>query len=68
MKKIKLLAFAMGLSLMALYADRGAAAPPCEQQCQMNYQQCQQICSENPCFVSCDTNLQNCLSSCGTNG
>jgi hypothetical protein len=68
MRNLKLLVFGLGLSFLALQADRSAAAPSCEQQCQMDYQQCQQICSQNPCFVSCDTNLQNCLSSCGTNG
>jgi hypothetical protein len=64
MKKIKLLAFAMGLSLMALHADRGTAAPTCQKQCEDNYKQCQQTCSENPCIVSCDTALDSCLSSC----
>lgn len=64
MRKVKLLAFAMGLSLTALTASRGAADPSCQQQCQMDYTQCQQICSKNPCFVSCDTNLQNCLNNC----
>lgn len=68
MKNFKLLVFGLGLSFLALHADRSTAAPSCEQQCQMDYQQCQQICSKNPCFVSCDTNLQNCLSSCGSNG
>jgi len=64
MRKVKLLAFAMGLSLMALNAESGKADPSCQQQCQMSYVQCQQICSKNPCFVSCDTNLQNCLANC----
>lgn len=68
MRKIQLLGFAMGLSFMALHPYRAAAAPTCEQQCQMDYQQCQQICSQNPCFVSCDTTLQACLSNCGSNG
>jgi len=54
----------MGLSLMALNAESGKADPSCQQQCQMSYVQCQQICSKNPCFVSCDTNLQNCLANC----
>ena len=66
MRKIKLLTFAMGLSLVALTADRGMAEPSCEKQCQMNYVQCQQVCSKNPCFVSCDTTLQSCLSNCPT--
>ena len=66
MRKVKLLAFAMGLSLMALYPYRGAAAPTCEQQCQIDYERCQEICSQNPCFVSCDTNLRACLNGCST--
>jgi hypothetical protein len=64
MNKIKLLAFAMGLSLMALNAGRVAAEPTCQEQCQINYEQCQQVCSDNPCFISCDSQLQYCLSSC----
>jgi hypothetical protein len=64
MKRIKMLALAMGLSVMALSANRSAADPPCRVQCQQNYDQCQAICSQNPCFVSCDTTLQSCLSSC----
>lgn len=64
MRNLKLLVFGLGLSFLALNADRGAAAPTCEQQCQMDYVQCQQICSKNPCFVSCDTPLQSCLSNC----
>ena len=64
MRNVKLLAFAMGLSLMALTASRGTADPTCQQQCQMNYAQCQQTCSKNLCFVSCDTILQNCLANC----
>ena len=38
--------------------------PPCEVQCEQNYNQCQTICSQNPCIISCDTQYQNCLSSC----
>jgi len=64
MNKIKLLAFAMGLSLMALTAGRSAAEPTCQEQCQINYGQCQQVCSENPCLISCDSQLQYCLASC----
>ena len=64
MRKIKLLTFAMGLSLMALGASRGTADPSCQTQCQQNYAQCQQICNQNPCFVSCDTTLQSCLNNC----
>ena len=64
MKRMTLLAFAMGLSLMATQVKTSAADPPCQVQCQQNYNQCQTICSQNPCFVSCDTTLQSCLSSC----
>jgi len=64
MNKIKLLALAMGLSLMALTAGRGAAEPTCQEQCQISYEQCQEVCSQNPCFFSCDARLDYCLSQC----
>lgn len=64
MRKVKMLALAIGLSLMALHASRGAAASACEEQCNVNYQRCQQVCSVNDCIISCDTQLQACLSSC----
>ena len=64
MKRITTLAFAMGLSLMAAQVKTSAADPPCQVQCQQNYDQCQTICSQNPCIISCDTALQSCLSSC----
>ena len=64
MRNFKLLVFGLGLSFLALNAGRSTAAPTCQEQCQINYQHCQEVCSENPCFVSCDTTLQSCLSSC----
>jgi len=64
MRKIKLLTLAMGLSILALQADRSAADPTCEQQCQINNKDCQKICSENPCLISCDQQLQYCLDGC----
>jgi len=64
MKNAKRIAFALGLTLMALVANRGGAATTCEKQCNDNYEQCQQVCSENPCLISCDSQLQYCLSGC----
>ncbi|HEX4499374.1 MAG TPA: hypothetical protein VIE43_27120 [Thermoanaerobaculia bacterium] len=64
MKRITTLAFAMGLSLMAMNANRSTAVTPCQATCQSNFQQCQTTCSENPCLVSCNTQLQSCLASC----
>jgi hypothetical protein len=68
MKNFKLLVFGLGLSSLALHADRGAAASSCEQQCQINYERCQVTCSQNPCIISCDSQHQYCLDSCGSNG
>ena len=64
MKKIKLLTLAMGLSVLALQANRGAADTTCEAQCRANNLQCQVTCSQNPCLISCDQALQYCLDSC----
>jgi hypothetical protein len=64
MKKIKMLTLAMGLSLLALQADRGVADTTCEAQCRANNVQCQITCSQNPCLISCDQQLQYCLDSC----
>jgi hypothetical protein len=63
MKNAKRIAFALGLTL-ALQANRGGAATTCAKQCDDNYKQCQQVCSQNPCLISCDSQLQYCLSSC----
>jgi len=64
MKNAKRIAFALGLALMALQANRGGAATTCAKQCDNNYKQCQQVCSVNNCIISCDTQLQSCVSSC----
>lgn len=64
MKRMTLLAFAMGLSMMAMQVKTSAADPACQAQCQDNYRQCQVTCTENPCLISCDTQLQACLSGC----
>jgi len=65
MRKIKMLALAMGLAFTALQASNGAAAT-CEENCRAEYEQCQVICSKNPCLVSCDFGLRICLSNCGS--
>ena len=64
MRNFKLLALGLGLSFLALHADRGTAATTCEQQCWANYQQCQVVCSKNPCLISCEDQVQYCLNSC----
>jgi len=66
MRKIKMLALAMGLAFTALQASNGDAATACEQNCRAEYQQCQVICSKNPCLVSCDYGLRICLDNCGS--
>ena len=66
MKNLKLLVLGLGLSFLALHADRGTAATTCEQQCYINNQQCQITCSKNPCLISCDQQLQYCLDSCNS--
>ena len=66
MKNLKLLALALGLSFLALHADRGSATTTCEQQCHINDAQCRVICSKNPCFISCDDQLRFCLQGCGS--
>jgi hypothetical protein len=64
MKNARRTAFALGLTLMALQANRGGAATTCEKQCDDNYKQCQQVCSQSNCIISCDSQLQYCLSGC----
>ncbi|HTG33920.1 MAG TPA: hypothetical protein VLB76_13405 [Thermoanaerobaculia bacterium] len=64
MRKIKMLTLAMGLSLLALAADRSGAETTCEQQCRINDRQCQIICSKNPCLISCADQLRFCLDGC----
>jgi hypothetical protein len=66
MRKIKMLALAMGLSLVALHADRSGATTTCEQQCYAGQPQCQIICSKHPCLISCADQLQFCLNGCGS--
>jgi len=65
MRKIKMLTLAMGLSLLALAADRSGAATTCEQQCYAGQAQCQSICNKNPCLISCEDQLRFCLQGCG---
>jgi hypothetical protein len=67
MRKIKMLALAMGLAVAAMMqANTGAAATTCEQRCLEQYRQCQIICSKNPCIVSCEYNYNICLNNCGS--
>ncbi|HEX9943514.1 MAG TPA: hypothetical protein VGG03_15990 [Thermoanaerobaculia bacterium] len=66
MRKIKMMALAMGLGFTAMYASNGSAATQCEIDCRRQYNQCQVICSKNPCLVSCEYNLQICLDNCGS--
>jgi len=65
MRKIKMLALAMGLAFTALQASSSAAIT-CEENCRVEYRRCQVICSKNPCLVSCEFGLQNCLNNCGS--
>jgi hypothetical protein len=66
MKRITMLALALGISILGLQTRTSAADPSCATQCNNNYKQCQKVCSVNPCIVSCDTSLQSCMSSCPT--
>ena len=67
MRKMKLMALAMGLSFLALHAGDSAAAT-CEEDCQAGYRRCLVICSKNPCLISCEDQLQYCLAGCGGGG
>ena len=64
MRKIKMLAFALGLTALAFTANSGAAAT-CEQQCYADQPACKRICSKNPCLISCEDQLCYCLQGCG---
>lgn len=65
--KIRIMALALGLGITAMMqADNSAAAPSCEQQCRIEYEQCQVFCSKNPCFAACETTYSICLDNCGT--
>jgi hypothetical protein len=64
MRKVKLMALAMGLSFLALHAS-DSAATTCEQDCRAGYQRCLVICSKNPCLISCEDQLRFCLAGCG---
>ena len=67
MRKIKMMALAMGLAVAALMqANTGAAATTCEDRCFEQYRQCRIICSKNPCIVSCEYNYNVCLNNCGS--
>jgi hypothetical protein len=68
MRKIKMLALAMGLAFTALQATSSSAnsIPTCELRCRAEYNQCQEICSKTPCLVSCEFGLRICLNNCGS--
>jgi hypothetical protein len=67
MRKIKMLALAMGLSFLALQTGKSEAVQTtCQDDCYRGYRQCQIICSKNPCLVSCEFNLNRCLNNCGS--
>jgi hypothetical protein len=68
MRKIKMLALAMGLAFTALQAGSSSAneIPTCQLRCRAEYEQCQVICSKTPCLVSCDFGLRICLNNCGS--
>lgn len=64
--KIRMIALALGLSATAMMqAGTSSAATSCEKQCQLDYEQCLVVCSENPCFVSCDVVYNACIENCG---
>lgn len=65
--KIKMVALALGLGVTAMMqAGNSNAAPSCEKQCQIEYEQCKVFCSKNPCFVACETTYEICLNDCGS--
>lgn len=64
MRKIKMLAFTLGLTALAFTANSGSATT-CAQQCYNDYPVCQRICSKNPCLISCEDQLCYCLQGCG---
>jgi hypothetical protein len=65
MRKIKMLALAMGLAFIAMQTTNSAASTTCEDRCYKEYRECQVFCSKTPCFVPCEIPLQSCLSNCG---
>ena len=67
MRKIKMLALALGLSVLALHPNRSAATT-CEDQCYAGQPQCQITCSKHPCLISCADQLRFCLQGCGSSG
>ena len=70
MRKIKMMALAMGLALTAITAmmqpSPGAADLTCEARCREEYEACEIFCSKNPCLISCDYGLRVCLDRCGS--
>jgi hypothetical protein len=67
MRKIRMMALAMGLVFTALQASNGMAADTtCEDKCYEEYRACQIFCSTTPCFVPCEIPLRICLNNCGS--
>ena len=66
MRKIKMLALAMGLAFTAMQADQSTASTTCEQKCYDEYRECQIFCSKTPCFAPCEVPLRICLNNCGS--
>ena len=65
--KIRMTALTLGLGITAMMqAGNSAADPTCEQQCRIEYEQCQVFCSKNPCFAACETTYSICLDNCGS--
>jgi len=65
MRKVMMLAAAMGLSFLA-FQSNGAVAVTCEEQCRIDDVACHEVCDKNPCFVACETLLARCLRNCGS--
>lgn len=68
MRKIKMMALAMGLAVTAMMqANTSAADLTCEEKCRREYEACQVICSQNPCLVSCEFGYNICINrNCGS--
>ncbi len=67
MRKIKMLALAMGLAVTAMMQpSTGAADLTCEERCRREFEACQIFCSKNPCLVPCEHGYNVCIRECGS--
>jgi hypothetical protein len=67
MRKLKMMALAMGLAVTAMMqASTGAADLTCEEKCREEYEACQIFCSKNPCLVPCEFGYNICIRNCGS--